>query len=98
MSTLHFKGLEDTVRFLNALPLPNPCFAPPKPTEIRPAYYHQGAYEVFRVIDAWELDFYLGNALKYIAHAGRKDPTKEVEDLRKAVTYLEAKIARLEAP
>ena len=34
------------------------------------------------------LPYHLGNALKYIARAGRKDPAKTEEDLRKAIWYI----------
>lgn len=40
-------------------------------TEIRPDYYKSGGLEAFDVIDAFELDFNLGNAFKYIARAGK---------------------------
>lgn len=53
-------------------------------------------YEVIKVIEAWELDFHLGNAVKYIPRAGKKDPSKEVEDLKKAVWYIKRKIKLLE--
>ncbi|MCW6678181.1 DUF3310 domain-containing protein [Anaerococcus sp. NML200574] len=42
-------------------------------TEIRPDYYKSGGLEAFDVIDAFDLDFNLGNAFKYIARAGKKD-------------------------
>ena len=34
--------------------------------------------------------------MKYISRAGKKDPTKEIEDLKKAVWYLDREINRLE--
>jgi len=49
-------------------------------------------YEVINVIEAWDLDFHMGNTVKYIARAGKKDPTKELEDLTKAMWYLQRKI------
>ena len=52
------------------------------------------AYEVIRVIEAWDLGFSLGNAVKYIARAGKKD--NEIEDLKKAKWYLERVISNLE--
>ena len=61
-------------------------------TEIRPDYYKSGGIEAFDVIDAFDLDFNLGNAFKYIARAGKKDD--KVEDLRKAVTYLKREIEK----
>jgi hypothetical protein len=53
-------------------------------------------YEVVKVIEAWDLGFHLGNSVKYIARAGKKDPARELEDLKKAAWYLQRQIARLE--
>lgn len=53
-------------------------------------------YEVIKVIEAWDLDFPCGNAVKYIARAGKKDADAEAEDLKKAVWYLQRKIKALE--
>lgn len=53
-------------------------------------------YEVIKVIDAWDLGFSLGNAVKYISRAGKKDKSKEIEDLKKAVWYINHEINRLE--
>ena len=61
-------------------------------TEIRPDYYKSGGLESFDVIDAFDLDFNLGNAFKYIARAGKKGD--KTEDLRKAVTYLNREIEK----
>jgi hypothetical protein len=52
-------------------------------------------YEAIKVIEAWELDFCLGNTVKYISRAGKKDPAKELEDLKKARWYLDRKIKQL---
>lgn len=62
---------------------------------IRPAHYGgiDNTYEVIKVIDAWELGFNLGNVVKYVARAGKKDTSKELEDLQKAKTYLEFQIS-----
>lgn len=55
------------------------------------------------VIDiARHMDFCLGNAIKYILRAGHKhdaalsDKQKEIEDLRKAIFYIQDKIIQLE--
>lgn len=60
-----------------------------------PAHYCMGGVEVLTAIEAWGLGYHRGNAIKYIARAGRKDPAKEVEDLRKARFYLDREIERL---
>jgi hypothetical protein len=53
-------------------------------------------YEAIKVIDAWELGFSLGNTVKYISRAGKKNKEKELEDLKKAAWYLEHHINQLE--
>lgn len=53
-------------------------------------------YEAIKVIEAWSLDFHLGNAVKYISRAGKKDPAKLVEDLKKAAWYLNRAIENAE--
>ncbi|MBM4686229.1 DUF3310 domain-containing protein [Rhodococcus hoagii] len=42
------------------------------------------------------LNFNRGNAIKYAARAGAKDPAKELEDLHKAKWYIDREISRLE--
>ena len=54
-------------------------------------------YEAIKVIRAWRLGFNLGNTVKYIARAGKKDPTKYLEDLKKALWYLNDEVEALEA-
>lgn len=58
--------------------------------QIRPDYYGGAAdpYEVRKVVAKWGLGFNLGNALKYIARAGKKPGSSAIEDLKKAMTYL----------
>ena len=62
----------------------------------RPSHYTDGKIEVIDFIEDKKLGFCLGNAIKYIARAGKKDPTKEVEDLNKAKWYVERRIKELE--
>ena len=58
-----------------------------------PAHYNQGRLEVIAVIEDWQLDFHLGNAVKYIARSKHKG--NELEDLKKAEWYLRRKIKNL---
>lgn len=47
-------------------------------------------------IDVTEhFDFLVGNAIKYLWRAGKKDSSKEVEDLEKAMWYIRRKISLL---
>lgn len=60
-----------------------------------PPHYGGGdnPYEAIKVIEAWELGFHLGNTVKYISRAGKKE--NEIEDLEKALWYLKRKIYKL---
>tara|TARA_B100001063_G_scaffold121350_1_gene113297 strand:- start:685 stop:900 length:216 start_codon:yes stop_codon:yes gene_type:complete len=58
-------------------------------------YLKESGFEVIDVIEAWNLDFSLGNAVKYIARAGLKDPDKKKQDLDKAIWYIERTISNL---
>ena len=69
---------------------------PPADNVNHPAHYTGGQIEVIDFIEDKELGFHLGNAVKYISRAGRKDADKTVEDLRKAVWYINRQIERLE--
>ena len=62
----------------------------------RPKHYTDGKIEVIDFIEDKKLGFCLGNAIKYIARAGKKDPTKEVEDLKKARWYIDRRIKEIE--
>jgi hypothetical protein len=57
-------------------------------------YYHSGTYEAINVIEAWGLNFNLGNVLKYVARAGRKTDSP-IDDLEKAKWYIEREIEKL---
>jgi hypothetical protein len=61
--------------------------------------YYGGAddpYEVIKVIEAWNLGFHLGNTVKYISRAGKKDGNSATQDLKKALFYLNREIELLE--
>lgn len=53
-----------------------------------PAHYTDGKIEVIDYIEDKHFGYHLGNAIKYISRAGKKDPQKAEEDLRKAVWYI----------
>ena len=52
-----------------------------------PSYYTRGQIEVWDFIRDQDLNYHLGNAIKYICRAGHKDSTEQ--DLKKAIHYLE---------
>lgn len=62
-----------------------------------PAHYGgaNNPYEAIKVIEAWNLNFCLGNTVKYIGRADHKG--NKLEDLKKAAWYLAHEIANLEA-
>lgn len=57
-----------------------------------PAHYNSGKIEVIDYIEDQQLDFCLGNVIKYVSRAGKKDPQKKQEDLEKALWYLEREL------
>ena len=64
---------------------------------VHPQHYNMGGVEVIDAITAWGFGegFNKGNAIKYIARAGRKGKETEIEDLKKAMQYLQFEIDRL---
>jgi hypothetical protein len=63
-------------------------------TPINPKHYWSDSFECIDIAE--DMSFNMGNALKYIWRAGKKDPKKTVEDLKKAQWYVEREITRLE--
>jgi hypothetical protein len=61
----------------------------------KPAHYADTKIEVIDYIEDKGFGYHLGNAVKYISRAGKKDPAKTIEDLEKAIWYIERKIAKL---
>lgn len=61
-----------------------------------PSHYtsHPSGIEAIQVT-RW-MNFNIGNAMKYLWRAGIKNPDKQVEDLKKAVFYINDEIKRLE--
>lgn len=68
----------------------------------RPSHYADSKIEVIDYIEDKKLGFCLGNAIKYISRAGKKKDNgrdivdKEIEDLRKAIWYINRRIYELE--
>lgn len=61
-----------------------------------PSHYTTGNIEVIDFIEDKELNFHLGNTVKYIVRAGKKDPKLTIQDLKKAQWYLNRHINNLE--
>lgn len=61
-----------------------------------PSHYTSGKIEVIDFITDQKLTYCLGNAVKYVARAGKKDPNKTIEDLQKAVWYINQQIKILQ--
>lgn len=78
-------------------PLPNTDNKIPTEFDVisKPSHYTEGRkYEPKDVIRDWDLNFNLGNTVKYVARAGRKDDI--LQDLKKARQYLDFEIEYLE--
>lgn len=60
-----------------------------------PKHYTFGKYEVIDIIDDWQLEFYEGQVIKYVARAKHKG--NELQDLKKAQFYLNRLIKKMES-
>jgi hypothetical protein len=61
-----------------------------------PSHYNSGKIEVIDFIEDQKLDFHLGNAVKYITRAGKKDSCTKTQDLEKAKWYIDRFISLFE--
>lgn len=61
----------------------------------QPKHYTSSSIEPINAIEAWGLDFLLGNTVKYISRAGKKKGNSELQDLQKAQWYLNRRIENL---
>jgi len=59
-----------------------------------PSHYTRFPVEVIEITE--HLNFNRGNAVKYIARAGHKDPASEVQDLQKAAWYITRELQRIQ--
>ena len=62
----------------------------------KPKHYASGKIQPIEAIEDWGLGYNLGNCVKYLSRAGKKDKSKEKEDLQKALFYLSREIANLD--
>ena len=53
-------------------------------------------YEAIKVIESWDLDFHLGNAVNHISQSSNKENNEQLEHLKKSLWFLERKIQVLE--
>jgi hypothetical protein len=58
-----------------------------------PSHYNQGI-ETIEYIESWSMNFNTGNVIKYVTRAGYKND--QLEDLKKAMWYLQREIDRIE--
>lgn len=69
---------------------------PPKPQIGREIPQHYALDpEPVKVIQAWGLNFCLGNVVKYVARAGRKAGNSKRQDIEKAIVYLQIELESL---
>lgn len=61
-----------------------------------PSHYTDGGIETIDFIEAKKLNYRLGNVVKYVSRAGKKDPETRIEDLKKALWYLKREIGEPE--
>jgi len=69
----------------------------PLPSVEEPEHYTRLKPQPIDVILAWGLNYPLGSAVKYLARAGYKPGSLATDDLRKAISFINKEIARLES-
>ena len=74
---------------------PDPIANPVNDPVNHPSHYTKGKIEVADFIADQKLNFDRGNAVKYVCRAGSKDPDKEIQDLEKAIWYINHEIKTL---
>lgn len=62
--------------------------------EIRPDYYKSNGVETIDVIESFDLNFNLGNVIKYVLRAGKKEGEEKEKDLNKAMFYLKREVSK----
>jgi len=89
-------NMTDSVKKMSKSPQYNPTLRYDDPTMKdsgdpvhHPPHYTFGKIEVLDAIEDWGLDYHRGNVVKYMVRAGKKDPDKMIEDLRKARFYID---------
>lgn len=84
-----------------ALPDPTPPSKPPPLDLSRPGnvgqYDMSSPFEPIKIVEHYNLNFSLGNVIKYVLRAGKKPGVADIEDLAKARQYLDFEIARRQA-
>lgn len=68
-----------------------------QPTDMvnHPPHYKDGGIEVIDFIEAKRFNYNLGNAVKYISRVGKKYPGTEIQDIEKAIWYLQRELKNL---
>ena len=61
-----------------------------------PSHYTAGGIETIDYIEAKGLNYNLGNVVKYISRAGKKKEVTRIDDLLKALWYLNREINKEE--
>jgi hypothetical protein len=58
--------------------------------ETGPTYYRRGSVQVWDFVRDQNLNFHLGNVIKYVCRAGHK--YDDIDDLEKAIHYLQNEV------
>ncbi len=65
-------------------------------SKVSPDHYQKGLIEVWDFIEDQNLNYFLGNVIKYVCRAGFKTSEDTIDDLRKAKTYISKQIQIIE--
>lgn len=63
-----------------------------KSDTIKPSHYKAGSFDVIAFCQYHNLSFDVGNVIKYVTRAGKKEGNSELQDLTKAMEFLQRRI------
>lgn len=89
------KPLKFNMNLLTKYPSLSPPQIPLPDAVNKPSHYTDGKIEVIDYIEDKSFGFHLGNVIKYVSRAGKKDPATKIQDLEKGRWYLDRIIANL---
>jgi hypothetical protein len=91
-------AMEEPVDLLGSDCVPGAKMVPVgKPDMVEaPVHYTRLSPQPIEVIEAWDLDFFTGSAIKYLARAGHKAGADAKLDLQKAISFIQRKVDKMD--
>lgn len=93
-STVRIKLINRRISLINQLQIVEGEERTMQDNPVLPKHYTDNSLQPIQVIEEWDLNFNLGNVIKYVFRAGKKKTELAETDLKKAIQYLEFELSR----